>query len=863
MIRAIPVTRAQGWLLLAAAVAMVGGGCVCLDLSEPRRYRCTADTECVAGWRCGTDHFCVDPSGDALQSNASAPPPALAQVNPADPPGLPDLISTSRDGTEYPGSCADAGRSRTWSAHPMVAQVRGDSVSVTAVFRDGRDSLADGGLPTGPECAASFAATAPVYQERWEGSLGGRRAVDLAQVEGTTYVLTESGGLCSFRVAPGTPGLSGGCKSGVFPFAATRLRTNPGDEAYMLAHSSSQYALYSLGDGGVSTVRQVVPSGSARPLVIDEMTIQGTAGPNYELLTAVTSDAGLYVSSLAQFRFEPDGGGPPGLGLWEPVMTQDVACQRDPAWGGYSLPLSLRYVDDYLNVTSDPVLGIQVTRTTSVGGGLPVPVDHVLVYRSTTDAGTPYYGKCVPLPSPSANPPAFPRFFWESMANCTPCEAGFRMRDWRISWQYPPGDPVPPSLVIEARCLPNDGGTTETVNAIEDAINRCDSEPPVLPDLARYTQPTRWDHTDGFSHAYANDLGHLYGIGGFTEGLTLPAITLDRPPSLMVQTVSGLAGTTAKEFIGDPFQGEQSLLIPRELFHQNRSDFGGSGNDELDYLSGVAGQPTWGLAANEDRGLYVVVENNSRPTSSEMLPIRILAHFNGAVALQPPFLGAATRNALGREVLMFTSNDVLTAVDVTALADDPSAGGLDEAAYFASPELEVRAVALPRTPITSLVPIPPDPAAAPPLFAEAFLVQGGRVFKVTAFNHTYWKVDELDLGGAEVIAVVADGRRGRAGTKDGKVYALPSRVLVADGLGAGAPVLDYAQAGTTTFAVAQGGLFRLRADGTSPLGTWEPIQVTPMPPDGRGFQSARLFSAADQLLLFLHSGWGYRIAGGR
>lgn len=854
---------ARGWVLLGAAVAMVSGGCVCLDLAQPRRYRCAADTECVGGWRCGTDHFCVDPSGDALQSNASAPLVALAQVNPADAPGLPDLVSITRDRTDFPGSCADAGRSRTWSANLMVAQVRGDAVSVTAVFRDGRDSLADGGLPTGPECAASYAATAPVFQERWDGSLGGRKAVDVAQVEGTTYVLTESGGLCAFRAAPGTPGLSGSCKSAAFPFAATRLRTNPGDRAYLLAHSGSQYATYSLGDGGVSVARQVTPY-SGRPLAISEMTMQGTGGPDYELLTAVTADAGLYVSSLAQYRFEPDGGGTPGLGLWEPVMTADVACQRDPTWGGYSLPLSLRYLDDYLGVSSDPVLGIQVMGTSSTGGGLPLPQDHVLVYRSTDDAGTPYYGKCVPLPSPSSNPPAnLRRFYWQSMANCTPCEAGFHMRDWRLAWQFPPsGTAAQPTLVIEARCLPNDGGTVETVNAIEDALNACDPEPPVLPDLARYTQPTRWDRSDGFSGAYANDLGHLYG-SSFTEGLTLPALTLDRPPSLLIQTASGLAGATAEELIGDPFQGTQALLIPRELFHQNGSDFGGSGNDELDYLAGVAGQPTWGMAANEARGLYVVVENNARPTSSESLPLRILAHFNGAVAIQRPFLGAATRNALGREVLMFTSNDVLTAVDVTALADDPTAGGLDEAAYFASPELDVRAVPLPRTPITSLVPIPPDPNAATPLFAEAFLVQGGRVFQVTAFNHTYWKTDELDLGGAEVIAVVADGRRGRAGTKDGKVYALPSRVLVADGLGSGAPVLDYAQAGATTFAVAQGGLYRLRADGTSPLGTWEQIQVTPMPPDGRGFQSARLFSIADQLLLFLHAGWGYRISGGR
>ncbi|HEY8206261.1 MAG TPA: hypothetical protein VIG99_02190 [Myxococcaceae bacterium] len=850
------MTRARSWLLAAAAVCLVSGGCVCLDLTQPRRYRCADDTQCAAGWRCGTDHFCVDPSGDALQPNAAAPQVTVAQFTPADSPSLPDLLASTRERAEFPSSCADAGHGSKWSAEPIVAQVRGDTVSVTAVFRSGRESLPDGGLPTGPDCA-SFTGAPPVYQERWEGSLGGRRALDVAQIAGATYVLTESGGLCTFSFAPGTPGLTGSCKNGVFSFSPTRLRTSPNDDAYMLAHSSSTYALYSLGDGGVGQASQVAIFGG-RPMSFTEMTIQDVGGRDYELLTAV-NDAGLFVTSLARHRFEPDGGGTPAIGFWEPVQTNEVACQRDPASSEYGAPLGIRYVDDYSNLTANPVMGLHVTQRSGFGGG-GLAEDHVLVYRATNDAGFPYYGSCVPLPAPSSNPPGFPFFYWQSLADCAPCEADHHMRDWRLAWQFPG-----PTLVIEARCLPNDGGTVETVNAVQDAINECRSEPLTLPDIARFTRPSRWDRADGYANAYANDLGHLFG-SAFTEGLTLPALTLDRPPDVLVQTASGLLGATAEELIGDPFGSQQAVLIPREVFRQSRHGFGGSGNDQLNFLSGVAGQPTWGLVGDPDpdEELFIVVENTTRPLTGEFIPLRILAHFNAAVSVQPPFLGAATRSALGREVLMFASNDVLTAVDVTALADDPNAGGFDEAAYFASPELEVRAVPLPRTPITSLVPIPPDPAAAPPLFAEAFLVQGGRVFQVTAFNHTYWKAEELDLGGAEVIAVVADGRRGRAGTKEGRVYALPSRVPVSEALpGSGTPVLGYAQAGATTFAVASGGVFRLRTDGSSPLGTWEAVAVTPMPPDGRGYQSARLFSIADELLLFLHAGWGYRISGGR
>jgi hypothetical protein len=850
---------ARGWWLLAAAVAAVSGGCVCLDLDQPRRYRCTADTECMGGWRCGTDHFCVDPSGDALQPNASAPAVSVAQLTPADPPGLPDLVSTTQDSAQFDSSCADAGlRNTRWTAEPVLAQVRGDAVTVTAVWPDGREALPDGGLPNGPECAA-FAAP-PRYQDRFTGSLGGRKALDVAQVGGTTYVLTENGGLCAFTFAPGQDALSGGCKDGTFTFKPTRLRTNPGDRAYMLAHSSSAYALYSLGDGGVSATASVTLSGG-RPMPITEMIMSGTGGPDYELLTAI-NDAGLFVSSLARYRYEPDGGGTPPFGFWEPVQTQEVGCVRNPTWGGFGPPQSMRLVYDYYNsVSSDPVLAIHVLDDNPLGGSVPAE-DHTLFYRATNDAGT-WGAPCVPLPTP-ASYPAFPStrlYYTHAFADCRPCQPDHSLRDWRLGLQYPEGGGNP-TLVMEARCLPRDGGTLEAVNVITDVATACDPFGPTLPDIARYARPSRWDRSDGYSQAFANDLGHLYGAG-FVAGLALPALTMDRTPSVLVQTASGLSGAVQAELIGDPFEHSREQLIAREVFREGPTGYAGTGNDNLPAFSSIAGQPTWAIIGDETESLYMVAENTTRPSGGEQIPLRILAHFNGAVAVQQPFLGAAVRNPLGREVLMVATNDALTAVDVTDLADHPDAGGFDEPSYFASPELDVRAVPLPRTPITSLVPIPPDPDAGTPLFAEAFLVQGGRVFKVTAFNHTYWKVDELDLGGAEVIAVVADGRRGRAGTKDGKVYALPSRVLVADGLGAAAPVLDYAQAGSTTFAVAQGGLYRLRADGASPLGTWEQVMVTPMPPDERGFQSARLFSISDQLLLFLHGGWGYRISGGR
>ncbi|HZN93338.1 MAG TPA: hypothetical protein VFB81_11575, partial [Myxococcales bacterium] len=95
---------ARPWAAAVAVLALVHGGCVCLDLAQPRRYRCAQDSQCMGGWRCGTDGFCVDPSGDALRQNNGAPPVSILKVSPADPEGLPDLIATTQAGISFPGT---------------------------------------------------------------------------------------------------------------------------------------------------------------------------------------------------------------------------------------------------------------------------------------------------------------------------------------------------------------------------------------------------------------------------------------------------------------------------------------------------------------------------------------------------------------------------------------------------------------------------------------------------------------------------------------------------------------------------------------------------------------------------------------
>ena len=89
-----------------------------------------------------------------------------------------------------------------------------------------------------------------------------------------------------------------------------------------------------------------------------------------------------------------------------------------------------------------------------------------------------------------------------------------------------------------------------------------------------------------------------------------------------------------------------------------------------------------------------------------------------------------------------------------------------------------RSVSRPRAAITSwdIAPTPPDSG----VFLDGYAIAQARLFHVTAETPLRWISSEVEINlRGEPQAVWLDQGRGRVGFADGRVFSLPSRVLVA------------------------------------------------------------------------------------
>lgn len=236
---------------------------------------------------------------------------------------------------------------------------------------------------------------------------------------------------------------------------------------------------------------------------------------------------------------------------------------------------------------------------------------------------------------------------------------------------------------------------------------------------------------------------------------------------------------------------------------------------------------------------------------------------SGAIAwadppLPAPFLSATASMADGGTLLVVGSDDALYLADVTAVLPR-GAPGPSAAEWMAAPRLTVSAVPANKLTLTSLTAIPP--AVQPDggfAWAEGYACARGRVFRFRAANPVVVRTDEVVLGMAEVAEVWSDGRRGRAGLRDGTVYSLPSRLQIAPALTAlASTVFDYQPVCGHTFALASTGLYELRASGAV-MGTWERVAL---PSAAGSLTDGRLWSDGTGLLVFLPKGVVQRVDG--
>ncbi|MEW5740496.1 MAG: hypothetical protein AB1938_16330 [Myxococcota bacterium] len=166
----------------------------------------------------------------------------------------------------------------------------------------------------------------------------------------------------------------------------------------------------------------------------------------------------------------------------------------------------------------------------------------------------------------------------------------------------------------------------------------------------------------------------------------------------------------------------------------------------------------------------------------------------------------------GGSLLVAGRGDLLLSADVTErVAGRPP-----------TPTLRAAVVPLSRAEITSLVTLPPGAIGS---YAGGYLLANGRIFRFRADNPVVWKTDELELGSAEAALVWADRDRARVALRDGAVYSLPLRVQLAPPFGAASTVRDLVDLCGNTFALANGALYRLEVDDSSPIGRWVPVTV--------------------------------------
>jgi hypothetical protein len=141
-------------------------------------------------------------------------------------------------------------------------------------------------------------------------------------------------------------------------------------------------------------------------------------------------------------------------------------------------------------------------------------------------------------------------------------------------------------------------------------------------------------------------------------------------------------------------------------------------------------------------------------------------------------------------------------------------------------QLQVRVVPNPRAAILSFDrdPSPPDAGS----MLEGYAVAQARLYRITAETVARWISTEVELNvpRGEPRAVWMDQGRGRAGLGDGRVFSLPSRVLVAPQLPELLPqASSFAFACGHAFALGRRGLYRLDTSGGAPVGTWTQVNL--------------------------------------
>jgi hypothetical protein len=831
------------WMLLLVLTAAVSR-CTCIDLKTPRAYpcemdagnsqcpngwrcglegycheegtaapyTCATDQDCEANWRCGPDGKCVDSSNEGLPPMEDAGTVTATLISPRTAPIPPSHVAMAR--TEY----LDAGCGEMNSGYTL-SEITDAGLRRVFVVPGGLYRLADGGIPT--TCSPDLKSVT-VFETQPVTGLSGVEV--LAEQNLETFTVHDGGTVCRTPFVEngvGTPA----CAPNTFGFTPTDLRVSMPSASEVVAFNRTKWAVldtqtnavtggitFTTPDGGTSQILDMVALG-------DDWSRSYVAATNHGLFLN-TQDISGNSTYYTGWR-------------WEPVTLENSYCGLNGG-GSSSKIRSIRAFQGYNGWE------LAATERTDFGGG--TFYENLIFHRAGSGVSS---GGCFLLPAPNSGGDVFVR----NGSSCSPCNNNYRIHAVHVT-------PRESSLQttnglnydIQAWCVSETGQAPYLSISLDGNCGRFSGTS--LPVLERFNPNLVSGNTNPFHPVFAGTSTIFFSQE--QQDFSLTSMFLDRAPSVVTGEGSDLVAHASKVTTAS-FGDTQGTLARSQSFRLVAAGFSSAQGDMMDtpLFASIQNRPTWAVAGDEesDPPFFGVLD---MPQAGEDM-FRVLGLLTETEVFKAPFLGAAATTPTGGTQLIVTSFDALLATDITEWEKYDPPGGFEEEDMFNAPRLSVKLIPLSRSPITSMVVMPPDTTSAKPPLVLGYLLTAGRVYRFTAANQTVWRTDELLLPDGEPLQIYSDNERARVGFREGTVWSLPSRVKLADELPSNAfPATSYVSVCGQTFVLAKDGVYRLIPAGAT--GTWEKIELSTSLTGTTSFTDAKLHATPKKVLLFMNTG---------
>jgi hypothetical protein len=808
------------------SVSLDGGPTTC-HAPVPGSYPCLTSANCD-GWQCSqADHTCHDPDagGYACDSNADCSYPFACGLG-----TCANLANDEIDLTLAP-VCLDAGT--------RVSPVLGGPPDLFEMGEPYLLATPHGAIPSqnlawsANGALQMLLATPQGIQEGNSGNQAYVQTFTVAQTTasamgliGGTLAWSDSNGLHTFVLNAGGSQVTGQIQN-VSGFTAKAFRASPFASMFAFGDSSFVYLLVDSNpnDGDAGSVSGSSPQTLGTATLIDMVETSGGA--------VAATDQGLFVAS-----YTPPNNPTSPVFSWQPLQAEAIfdggywafvngACAPGDVIGAPTL------------LTPEALYPGQATN--------PSGLDNLLIKATAPDGTvlmTQLHGGsgCQPLTGTEITPP------------CPPCPDGGYVQVASLNEFFFNGldyidepvarcrdltGPVPQEQVFEI-VAPDPTRTDRTVCQWETPEGY--GLPHIEADLSvsQTSDPTRGGLAGFHGQLWTTpDAGFDTQTGLSQGGLTtIQSLLLAQPPDFYGNVVFGPYNFDVVTTGATPWLLTTGVGYAPGVF-------GGQG---IEPLAVVDGQSSWfvleGNPADEvwdTRGNFGM--NHLPPVIISLDPSR-----EG----QRPVHATLAQTADGGTLLLATEFDAFMAGDVTALAPGQSQPPPVETpvsiSIVALPEVEV--------PIEALAAVNPPREG----FAEAYLLTSLEVVHLQALGPIRWTQEVLTPPSdpTPLLDLWTDGDRARLGFGSGVVYALPTDVQLSQPIPGTLPVLSYAHAGQTTFAVTGQDIYRLTPVGAGMPATWTSLGAeTGL--SGASFAGARVFTATGSLAVFNQYGQSFQI----